>query len=307
MNERPDGTARDPDFIDFRTGVVTGIDGESAGEYQRAACAALNERRTRGILEVRQETQRREPVPADVWGRAFAGKLREWEVPLIPLERLGLRVDEDGVLESDFLKPLKSGAEACPFWDQERGVVYKLFDVRANGTLGKKLELEKRKEGPGYVLNNGDADLFHTVQKLSALNEVGAHPTEVVGFTESGDFLVAKQPLAQAYEDFAEDLREACDLMKAYFPGQATVLGRSCAVFWALGQPWLLADLHKGNIMKDASGQATVIDALVGSISPSAWKRMGWLAEACGDARRWAETGIKPYRDLFDGVSDDEL
>ncbi|MDB4538008.1 hypothetical protein N9230_05295 [Akkermansiaceae bacterium] len=157
--------------------------------------------------------------------------------------------------------------EASPFADYNSGVVYKLFDLRFNGGLGKKLELTKLPDDQRYDLVNTDADVIHTVQKLSALHEAGGHPTEIVGYADSGDILIVKQPMASPYQDFSSDLKSAADRIHAIFPGQAN-FGRSCAIFHALDRPWLLADLHKGNIMRDSDSKPTIIDALIGNIPP---------------------------------------
>lgn len=255
---------------------------------------------------MREETQRRQSISAHVWRDSFTRGLDDWDIPLVALEALGIRLDSDGLFESEELVPLRPGAEASPFLDRDQGVVYKLFDVRSNGSLGKKLRLKHLSGNDGYDLVNDDADVIHTVQKLAAINEAGGHPTEIVGFADTGDFLIAKQPLATDYHDFHQDLTTACISMHALFPGRAN-LGRSCAVFHALDRCWLLADLHKGNVMIDADGRPTIIDALVGSIPPGTFRHLPWLKEACADALTYRTTGQKPSRDLFDGIHDDDL
>lgn len=302
-----DESAKGNLHFDYLTGIPTSIDGPDVSWSQRATCAALNRQRAGGIIEVREEAQRRQPISAHVWRDALARRLEEWEVPLVSLERMGVRIDSDGFFESDFLVQLKAGAEATPFADYKRGVVYKLFDLRTNGSLGKKLELIKLADGSGFNLINSEADVIHTVQKLAALSEAGAHPTEIVGYSDGGDFLIAKQPLAGAYKDFHPDLKIACDHVHAIFPGRANLGRGRCAVFYALARPWLLADLHEGNIMRNSGGKPTIIDALIGSIAPVVRRQLSWLDEACRDAQSFRETGDKPIRDLFDGISDDEL
>ena len=292
-------------YFDPLTGIPTAIIGPEVNEHQRAACTAFNRQRAGGIIQVRETAQRREPIQADVWLNIFIGRLGDWEVPIVPLEKLGIRVEE-GHFESDSLSKLKAGAEASPFADYANEVVYKLFDLRFNGGLGKKLELIKHPEESRHDLINTDADVIHTVQKISALHEAGGHPTEIVGYADTGDVLIVKQPLAKPYHDFYPDLKIASDRIHAVFPGQAN-FGRSCGIIHALDRPWLIADLHKGNIMRDSHGNPTVIDALIGSIPPILRRQLAWLDEACRDAESFGETGIKPIRDLFDGVSDDEL
>ncbi len=118
-------------YFDPLTGVPTAITGPELSDAQRAACTAINRRRAGGIFQIREAAQRREQIQAHVWRGAFTGRLIDWEVPLVSLEKLGIRV-EDGYFESDTLTKLKAGAEASPFADYANGVVYKLFDLRAN-------------------------------------------------------------------------------------------------------------------------------------------------------------------------------
>ncbi|MDQ8192214.1 hypothetical protein [Roseibacillus persicicus] len=300
-----DESAQEIFYFDPRTGLPTAINGAEISPAQRAACSSFNRQRARGIIQVREAAQRREQIPADVWRQSFTGRLNDWEVPIVSLEDLGIRV-EDGSFESDSMFKLRAGAEASPFLDEENGVVYKLFDLRANGSLGKKLKLQRLPDELRYNLVNDDADVIHTVQKLSALHEAGGLPTEIVGYADSGDILIVKQPQAQAHHHFRDDLRTASDSLHAIFPGRAN-FGRSCGIFFALGDPWLVADLHEGNIMRDSESNPVVIDALIGEIPPNLRKQLPWLEEACNDAQEFRETGIKPTRDLFDGVSDDDL
>ncbi|MDB6076353.1 MAG: hypothetical protein JWO82_100, partial [Akkermansiaceae bacterium] len=102
---------------------------------------------------------------------------------------------------SDFLVPLKPGAEASPYLDRDLHVVYKLFDLRQNGGLGKKMKLQ-RVDGERFDLVLEDATLPDTLMKLAVLNDAGALPTEIVGLSDTGEYLIAKQPLAQEARNF---------------------------------------------------------------------------------------------------------
>jgi hypothetical protein len=223
---------------------------------------------------------------------------------LIPLALLGISHDENGFLSASSLIALKAGAEASPFADYQREVVYKLFDLRATGALGKKIVLEKSEDG-SFDLYVRDAVLMETVEKLMILNESGAHPTEIVGLADSGDYLLVKQPLAFPMSDFESDREAAINAMKGIAP-RAPIRQR-LAVVWLNGSGWLVGDLHERNIMRNADGQATIIDALVGVIPPGASKALVWLSEALHDARVFRETGFSLSRRAFDDVSDDEL
>ena len=55
------------------------------------------------------------------------------------------------------LTALPSGAEAIPYFDKEWGVVYKLFDLRVNGSLGKKIELVRPAENAQALRENRPA------------------------------------------------------------------------------------------------------------------------------------------------------
>ena len=74
--------------IDFRTGLPTAITGRETGESQRAACAALNRKRARGIRKAAQDDAPGESVSAHVWQSSFERKVRDWEVPPIFARRL---------------------------------------------------------------------------------------------------------------------------------------------------------------------------------------------------------------------------
>lgn len=61
-----------------------------------------------------------EQIPVDVWNADFTERARAWDVPLIPLDCLGLKRGDDGLLYGGDLVPLKSGAEAAPYLDREQ-------------------------------------------------------------------------------------------------------------------------------------------------------------------------------------------
>jgi len=89
--------------IDFRTGRRTAIHADNSCAEQRSACVALNRIRTRGILEVTQLASSGEPLSPHAWFAAVAGLSRDRDVPLIPLDQLGIHHDEDGLRSSSLL------------------------------------------------------------------------------------------------------------------------------------------------------------------------------------------------------------
>ncbi|MEO7340037.1 MAG: hypothetical protein ABI073_04105 [Luteolibacter sp.] len=224
----------------------------------------------RAILEVDQFASYRE---------SLAG---ERGLPLIPPDSLGIHCDDDGMLTSDFLIALPSGAEAIPFLDEEQKVVYKLFDLRAGVMLGKKISLEET-ESDRFEVKLLPADLADTLEKLAVLNEAGGHPTEIVGLSSNGDYLIAKQPLAFPYHDYQTDRDAATEAMGGIVP-PFTNLARQVAVIWLDSRAWLICDLNQHNIMRNREGNATVIDGLIGPIPPDACRKLAWLREAVEDA-----------------------
>lgn len=300
LNERR-SQQRDP-----RTGIQTALNGEQCDQHIRTACSALNRSRARGILEISRFAPQRESSEIDVWTTALIEEAKLWGVPIIPLESLGIRRDaEEGFLLADELQPLKTGAEACPYLDMQNRVVYKLFDLRGNGSMGKKIIMERDEDGV-LQAEIKEAVLYDVIRKLSALNDGGGHPTEIVGIVDSFDHLLVKQPLAEPYRDFNDDRKEAMDKMRCIIP-MGGHFRHSLAVFYTQEEPWLLGDLHKGNIMRNAEGEPTIIDALTGYLPPYVLQELPWLKMAAADAETFRETGQAVLRSPFDGVDDDEL
>lgn len=200
---------------------------------------------------------------------------------MIPLSRLGFYFDELNTLSSKELARLNEGKEASAWLDEERRCVYKLFDLRANGALGQKLEFY-REDDFHFKLQQVDATLLDTLQKLRLLHEAGACPTEIVGLSDTGDFLIAKQPFCRMYKDFIKDSLEAVQMMSAVRP--TFPMGMPVYVFWAEGEGWIVGDLHPGNIRINSQGVPVVIDALIGSIPPVVLKSVPQLEVAVKQA-----------------------
>lgn len=193
---------------------------------------------------------------------------------------------------------------ASAWVDRESGCGYKLFDLRKNGSLGTKLQPVIN---PPYELTivQTDANVMDTLEKLYALHEAGACPTEIVGLSADGQFLIAKQPRCKSYEDFERDTQLAVREMKAVTP--KGTFGMPVRVFWASGKGWFLGDLHKGNIRRLQTGEPTVIDALVCPIPELALKVSPHLLSAVNAARAYSERGIASNDDPFAGINDDDL
>jgi hypothetical protein len=300
-----DGKTSSQLSLDLRTGWPTAVHAGISCAEQRAACLAINRERSRGILEATQQSASGEPVSSDAWLAFVARQAAKREIPLIPLSALGIEHDEDGMRSSTLLSAFKPGAEASPYFDRDLGVVYKLFDLRVNGSLGKKIELVSDEEGH-FDVQLHDAMLPDTLEKLSILNAAGAHPTEIVGLSDTGDYLIVKQPLAGPAKKYLVDRDAAVGHMRGVIP-PVTGLRRMVAVIWVEEQPWLVSDLHPLNIMRDQHGLPTVIDALTGPVSAKAIGKLQWLREAVEDAQALREGRPLMKRKRFEDVDDDLL
>lgn len=257
-------------------------------------------------MEAAKPTPSSEPLSADVWAEQFVENAKQWEVPLVDLERLGIFHDEDGFISSRELTPLVSGAEAHPYRDDVNRVVYKLFFMNLNGSIGKKLAIGNY-EGVGYEVESRDGVWSDILDKILILNAAGGHLTEIVGLAESGDYIVAKQPLAYPFERFPEDRDAAEQALRGVKPRGGEGLREHIVITHISGEDWMVGDLHERNIMRDSNNEPTIIDALIGRVPPSARKHLPWLADACVDADIYRQTGSIPNSDICSGVDDSEL
>ncbi|RYD81093.1 MAG: hypothetical protein EOP84_11500 [Verrucomicrobiaceae bacterium] len=156
----------------------------------------------------------------------------------------------------------------------------------------------------GFILVSRDATLVDTLEKLAVLNQAGGHPTEIVGLSDSGDHLIAKQPLAYPRGDFEPDRQIAVSQIRGVIPEfTGPGLRHTVVVMWLEGRAWLVGDLHERNIMRDQD----VIDALIGPVPPAAVKELRWLREAVEDAQALREERAFVKRKRFEDVDDASL
>jgi hypothetical protein len=299
-------------LLDFRTGRPTYIHGSELTDRERSACAALNRQRASGIQAAAEQATSGEPVSANVWAAAITGRALELEVPIIPVSAFALPFDEAGLVFTSTLKHLGTGAEASAWFDTEQNCVYKLFELTSGSfgsdtslnALGKKITLTRDEDGQ-FDLQNCDANLFETMEKICVLHEAGAHFTEIVGLLDTGAHFLVKQPLAFEKQDYEADRAAALNNIKAISP--VARMRRRFGVIWLGGKAWIVGDLHERNIMRDAHGNPTIIDALVGAVSPAMVKELQWLSDAIEDAQALREGKPLPKRKAFEDVNDDEL
>lgn len=159
--------------------------------------------------------------------------------------------------------------------------------------MGKKLRFQPRSEG--FEIETADARWSDMLDKFIVLNRGGGPPTELAGISSDGSYLIAKQPQAYTHEDFRADLARA----EAAMCGIVLIGGglrQHLFVVTIDGVPWLVGDLHERNIMRDVNGDPTIIVALVGEVTLTARRELGWLRDACEEASKFRETGARPAR-----------
>jgi hypothetical protein len=197
--------------IDYRTSCPTFVTGERCQPEQWKGIVELNRARAFNIKEAAKQHAQGESISIDVWTTSFEGRCKQFKVPLVHLDAFGFFFNDIHLLASNDVQKLNEGKEASAWLDISKRCVYKLFDLRANGKLGEKLVLEMGEYGECIAVYQ-PATLSDTLDKLQLLNAIGACPTEIVGLTATGDYLIAKQPFCQPYINFENDLEGLLNL-----------------------------------------------------------------------------------------------
>ncbi len=268
--------------LDSRTGIATFINGPAFDERCREDSSRLSRQRASAIQQAAAANDFRGTTRADVSWADYCERAAELGAPTIQLANLGIALNERGQWTSELLEPLIGGAEALPFLDARQGVVYKLFDMRASGGIGKKLFAWKNQMNR-WEVGFCDASIHETMEKLIVLHEAHGLPTEVMGLADSGFHLVVKQPLAFHVEIGMKERAQAAGRMGARFLNTAAIRGE-LRIFWHDGKAWMLGDLHIKNIMQDAAGDMRVMDALIGSVPDEMRRDIPEVAQAILDA-----------------------
>ena len=230
-------------------------------------------------------------------------------MPLIDLSVLGFEDADADFMSSRYLGNLGLGREATAWMDRDNRCVYKLFDLKLDpenrASMGLMLHLNITSPFEAE-LQQIPATVSHILEKLCVLHEAGACPTEIVGLSLDGKYLIAKQPHCKNYHDLDEDRKVAVADMRGVAP-KGSFGGDQLYVFHSGGRDWMLSDLHKGNIRRLENRRPTIIDALIGEISQEQRTALPKLENAVSHARQLA-SGAEPLSDdPFFGVDDSEL
>jgi valyl-tRNA synthetase len=283
-----------------RTGLATYITGPHFDERAGPGLSAANRRRVGQALALYRELVGGGAISADGAGShsgaAIAVKLG---IPLLKLPELGLKLDAAGVWQpsGDDLTRLKAGSEAQPFLDKAAGSVFKIFAMLEDDGIGKKLRA-KCVDGRWYV-DFEKASFVETLEKLNLLHEIGGLPTEIVGVTSQAAWIIAQPEAAHvSLDDYQAARAEAVANV-----GGIQVAGvrglEDIRIVWHRDRAWMIGDLHAKNIMRDSTGKAVIMDALVAPV-PKAMLALPAVQNAICEAK--VKAGVieaEAQNDLF--------
>jgi hypothetical protein len=228
--------------------------------------------------------------------RAFRSAL-----PLCRLEDFGFPVAVEHPLEESnaLLNYLHSGVEASAFVSVEEGSVYKFF-----------LPREEKRIGSVFGFRTGDETVLQAeaefgdyrglLEKLLLVQALGGMPTEVVAITPEG-IVVAKQALGEALPQ-GEDMSRSLPASLIEIPSRFLRANRDHPrLFFHGGDPWLVADLHARNFVRDSRDRLRVIDLVAAP----------WPVDFDLDdpsVRDWLErVRHDPHASALPGARDEEL
>lgn len=231
-------------------------------------------------------------------GRAIRA-LREI-LPIVSLADFGFDPEADDPFESETakLQRIGGGVEALAFVD-DVGSVYKFFYFREDGAIGATFRFSPGREQ--LLLAEARTGSYRELlQKLMALHLLEGMPTEVVGVTNEG-ILVIKQARGQplpAGTDMSTQLPE--NLLA--IPSRLLRCNRDHPrLAFVNATPWLVADLHDRNFVRDETGRLRIIDLVAAPIPGEIIRQEPLL-------RSWIQrVHQNPASDLLEDAADAEL
>ncbi len=226
--------------------------------------------------------------------RAFRATL-----PLVRLEDFGFDSELDDPFEANTtrLHRIGGGVEALAFADAQRSV-YKFFLFREGGDLGATFRYDRADDGL-FVATAVPGSYRRLFEKLRLTHIVGM-PTEILGVTPEG-VLVAKQTYGQPLPA-QQDVSGLDPERFIPIPSRFLRADRDHPRLAFLdGEPWLVADTHDRNVVRDEQGALRVIDLVAAPLSDTLLERAplfrDWIARAKED----------PRAEILAPVNDDEL
>ena len=196
---------------------------------------------------------------------ALGGAIRKFRalLPFRTLSDFGFSEAEDNPLEeaNPALRRIGVGVEAWAFASGE-GSVYKFYLPREEKRVGSEFGFARGDETL-LLARAGLGDYRALLEKLLIIQLLGGMATEVVAVTPEG-ILVAKQVLGEPMpqgDDMSRDL--PAGLIE--IPSRFLRADRDHPRLLFVGsRPYLVADLHARNFVRDVGGSLRVIDLVAG-------------------------------------------
>ena len=232
---------------------------------------------------------------------AFGEAIRAFRrtLPLVRLEDFGFDSESDDPFEANTarLHRIGGGVEALAFADERRSV-YKFFLFREGGDVGATFHLEPAEDG-GLHAAAVPGSYRRLLEKLRLTHLVGM-PTELAGITPEG-VLVAKQTYGQPLPPQADVSGLDPD---RFIPIPSRFLRADRdhpRLAFVDGEPWLLADTHDRNVVRDERGALRVIDLVASPLDAALLARAPLFRDWVARAR------LDPRAEVLAPVHDDEL
>lgn len=271
-----------------------------------SACAAecgVRRYPDRDLLTVPEDAVSLLELGDPLWA-AFGQAIREWRrlVPLLTLSDFGFLDDGDNPLEeaNALLTKIGGGVEAWAFQSLEEGSVYKFY-IPAEGTkdVGSTFAFRRGDETEFAADANGGS-YRQLLEKLYLIELLAGMPTEIVAVTPDG-VLIAKQvpgsPLPQG-----EDVSGFLPKGLIEIPSRFLRVNRDHPrLFFVDDVPFLVADIHARNIVKDHAGELRVIDLVASEWPSDTYEKVPLI-------REWLErVRIDPKAGALPTSPDDDL
>ncbi|MBA3848465.1 MAG: hypothetical protein C0502_00535 [Opitutus sp.] len=220
-------------------------------------------------------------------------------LPLVRLEDFGFDSEADDPFESNTarLHRIGGGVEALAFADARQSV-YKFFLFREGGDVGATFAFARGADGLllATAVPGGYRRLF---EKLRLTHIVGM-PTEIIGVTHEG-VLVAKQTCGKLLPE-KHDVSGLDPDRLIPIPSRFLRADRDHPRLAFLdGEPWLVADTHDRNVVRDERGALRVIDLVAAPLGADLLDRTPLFRDWVGRAR------LDPRAEVLAPVNDDEL
>ena len=128
----------------------------------------------------------------------------------------------------------------------------------------------------------------------------GRIPRRSADLLDSGDHLVVKQPEAKHVPIGPAERAEAAGKLGCSVVSPRVIRGELRVIWHRENQrAWFLGDLHPGNVMRNAEGEMTIIDALAGEIPRDLISENPDMGRIIDEVKGRIEGGDDGQMDLF--------